>query len=71
MKKIYLYKEYNDELAYGEEITMLFPTRKEARKHLKARVKKAYGMPLKQMAEDPEFKDDTISKDYVSIVNGQ
>lgn len=67
---LYLYKEYNDELAYGEEYTELIVKKSDAEARLKERVKKAYqGMSLEEMREDPMFIDDTLDDDYVSIQN--
>lgn len=66
---LYLYKEYNDELAYGEEYTELIVKKSHAEARLKERVKKAYRMSLEEMREDPMFDNDTLDDDYVSIQN--
>ena len=72
MKKettIWLYKEYNDELAYGEEMTRLFPAEETAKEFLKKQVKEAYGLTLEELRKDPDFQYDSLDDDHVTIVN--
>ena len=66
---IFLYKEYNDELAYGEEFTRLFIDKGVAGSLLKEHVQNTYKMPLEEMRNDPEFVEDSLLDDYVSIRN--
>ena len=67
---MFLYKEYNDELAYGEEYTKLCPTKDEAQELLRVHVCKGYGVKsLDELRADPEFANDIIEDDHVSIAN--
>lgn len=67
---MYLYKEYNDELPYGEEYTKLCPTKDEAQELLRVRVCKSYSVKsLDELRADPEFANDIIEDDHVSIAN--
>ncbi len=69
--KLYLYKEYCDEEAYGEELTELYASRTAAVARLKERVEQAYGMPFVEIPLGIELDDrDTFTEDYVSIDNG-
>lgn len=65
----YLYKEYNDEIAYGEELTEIFEDEDDAKEFLKTHVFTSYGITLEELRDDPLFREDIIDDDYVSIRN--
>lgn len=67
-ESVFIYKEYNDEAAYGEEVLLWFPTKREAEEHLRARVEKCYGK-LEVLRKDPLYMEDTLEDDHVAIVN--
>ena len=69
--KVYMYKEYNDGLAYGEEYIRLFYNKADAEALLAKRVEEDYHMHISVMAVIPDFKYDVIQSDYVSIKNGE
>lgn len=67
--KVYVYKVYNDGLAYGEESIRLFNRKADALDCLKKDIKHAYSMILEEMKEDPEYRNDTIEPERVIITN--
>lgn len=70
---VYIYKEYNDGDAYGEELVQVFSTKRDAMTTLKKSVEEHYGV---QFAEIPNNGDifnkdeDSFSDTYVSINEG-
>ena len=57
--KVYLYKEYSDDLAYGEEYIRVFTTKEMAIAELKKRVNEEFGCDPKDLegayANDEDF----------------
>ena len=67
---VYVYHEYNDEEAYGEQIINVFDNPESGLKFLRERVEKAYEMTLEELKTwDLLDPDDTVKEDYVSIRN--
>ena len=65
--RLYVYKEYCDEDAYGEEIIELYEDREDAIRHLREQVEAFFDCDF----EDVSYMDeDTVQPDYVSISNG-
>jgi len=66
MQAIYLLKEYDDELAYGEECIRAYRTREAAVAQLKEDFCQAYHLGA---FERPSFMDeqDSFSDDYIAI----
>ena len=80
MSKVYVYKEYCDGYAYGEEVVEVYADREKARSQLLERVAGAfcYDGPLSeadlsQFLAGEEFlgEDDSFTSDYVSISCGK
>ena len=69
--KVYVYKEYCDESAYGEEIIKVFANKVDAEAFLKNEVETYYDMKWDEIAEDNVDDDDSFDTDYVSIDSGQ
>ena len=67
---LYVYKEYNDGLAYGEEFLKLCPSREDATDLLCKRIQEDYGKTLEELRADPAFSNEILDDDYVSICNG-
>lgn len=68
MEKIYVYKEYCDENAYGEEKIVIFENKKDAEAYLKESVEYAYGIAWKRIQSELELTEsDTFEPDFVSI----
>lgn len=70
---VYLYKEYNDNEAYGTEFTQLFPCLEEAKNKLRERVEEHYGRTMEELRADLEFlldDQDTLEDTYVSVNTG-
>lgn len=68
--KMYIYKVYNDEYAYGEESIQLFASKKDAINELKKDVSEYYEMPFEDIEKNEKIFDkesDIFSEDYVSI----
>lgn len=66
---MWLYKEYCDENAYGEEIVELYEKREDAIARLKERIAD-YDVPFEQIPKELGLtEDDTFQEDYVSIRN--
>ena len=63
---VYVYLQYDDGEAYGEQICKLFQSRTQARKHLKNAVETAFQADWNEVVRVAE-KDDTVTEDYVSI----
>ena len=64
-KTIYVYKEYNEDAAYGEELIKCYDDKNAAMRYLKRRVNKAFG--VKNFKKLPHCVDDTLNDDYVSV----
>lgn len=70
-EKIYVYKEYCDDNAYGEEIIELYQNRAKAEKRLKDRIEETYGLSWDDIPDEYDFdENDTFKPDYVSICHG-
>ena len=67
--KMYLYKEYRDDQAYGEEITKIFGSRDEAGEELRKRVEDRFQCKLEELANLVD-EGDTVTNNYVSIEDG-
>lgn len=79
--EVYVYKEYNDEEAYGEEVLRAFSSKDAALKYLRSRVLpwavNTFGpsvSSLKDLAAvlraDFDPFDYTVRDDYVSVLDG-
>lgn len=70
--KVYVYKEYNDDNAYGEELIEVYQSKDKAVARLRERVESAYKLPWDEIPREYGFDDrDTFEEDYVSIDDGQ
>lgn len=65
--KVYVYKEYCDTEAYGEEYIEVFEDFDDAKKFLKERVEGYFETEWENVSID---SDDTFEEDYVSIYDG-
>lgn len=70
MKKVYVYKEYCDKDAYGEEIIKVYARKEKAKTRLKERVECEYNLSFAEIQKEIAEEDDTVSDTYVSIHNG-
>lgn len=80
--KVYVYKEYNDEYAYGEELIKVFSTKEKALECLKKEVfgwaSDKFGENIKSIdslkevleSEGYSLDDCSIYEDYMSIYDG-
>ncbi|AOZ97898.1 hypothetical protein [Butyrivibrio hungatei] len=69
--KVYIYKQFCDGNAYGEEIIDVYANKDDAMKALKEDVESNYDAKWEDIPEKVELgEDDTFEKDYVSISNG-
>ena len=69
--KVFVYKVYCDEYAYGEEQIEVYRNREDAIAKLKSDVEKEYGMKFEEIPSSIGLsEDDTFEEDYVSIQNG-
>ena len=74
--KVYLYTEYDDEMAFGEIFNLVFSDIEKAKETLSARVERWFGdeYTFSEILanKDGRFyhEDDTVRDDYVSIPNG-
>ena len=69
---LYIFKAYNDDLAYGEEYIEVHRDKKKAQKSLEKLVLEDYAFLtdatcLEDLRNNPEFKDDIIEPDHVEI----
>ncbi len=67
---VFVYKEYNDEDAYGEEIIKVFANRGDALDHLKMKVEEHFGVSFHTIPDNTEIfnkLNDSFAEDYVSI----
>lgn len=68
---VYLYKEYNDENAYSEELTAVYEDREDALAHLAERFKTCTGMTMQEYnAKHPKDDSSTVDPDYVCYDTG-
>lgn len=68
--KVFVYKEYNDGEAYGEELIAVFSAKAKAETYLRERVMKIYHCSLDELKESfSQQSDDTVENDYVSIAS--
>jgi hypothetical protein len=68
---VYLYKEYNDNDAYGEELTAVYEDREDALAHLAERFKTCTGMTMQEYnAKHPKDDSSTVEPDYVCYDTG-
>lgn len=70
---VYIYKEYNDRQAYGEELIQVFSTQKDATDTLKKSVEEHYGILFKEIPSNANIfnkEEDSFSDTYVSINEG-
>ncbi len=71
--KVYVYKVYDDEYAYGEESIQVFGSKDKAIAELKKDVSEYYKMPFEDIPSNEDIfdkNDDNFSEDYVSILDG-
>lgn len=75
-RSVTVYKEYNDEYAYGEEIVCVYQDKEDAKAHLKSQVesyfKKTWDeLEKPQVREELGFtEDDHFGEEYISFYNG-
>ena len=69
---VYVYKEFCDENAYGEEVIEIYRNKEAAVKRLRERVANAYGnIPFDDIPDAIGLDEgDTFTDEYVSIDNG-
>ena len=68
MNIVYLYKEYTDDLSYGEEIIEVYETEDDAKARLKDRIETGYGVPFEDFPKKVCMKEgDIFSDTYVSV----
>lgn len=67
--KVYVYKQYCDNYAYGEESIQIYQDKSDAEADLKKDVENAFDMAWNDIPAIIDV-DDTFCKDYVSILNG-
>ena len=69
--KVYVYKQYCDEYAYGEEIIEVYADKSTAEEQLRKDVENAFNMSWDSIPQAIGIDDDdTFTKDYVSISYG-
>ena len=69
--KIYLYKSYCDEYAYGEEIVEAYANKEDALKRLKKDVEENFGVSWNDIPSEIGLREgDTFETSYVSIYLG-
>lgn len=71
-QKVFVYKQYNDEYAYGEEVIQVFPNKADAMAELRKDVEAYYGVPWKYVPfkVSKDWDEDAVSSfepDYVVI----
>ena len=68
MSTVYVYKQYRDDLAYGEEAICVFLNRGDAERRLREDVEKHFRMKWEDIPKGlPIESEDTFEPDYVSI----
>lgn len=70
-KTIYVYKEYNDAYAYGEELIKVFDSQADAEDFLVSRFCDQMGAEsLEDYRDSDALEEDTVEEDYISIATG-
>lgn len=69
--KVFVYKEYNDDNAYGEELIELYPSREAAESRLKERIVFCCDRTLEDLRHDPDYEDENLEDDHVSFDDGK
>ena len=67
---VYVYHEYNDSEAYGEQVIKVFSCLPAARKYLRERVETHFDTKWDELTAEIDSKD-TMKMDYVSIDGGE
>ena len=67
--KIYLYKEYSDDLVYGEEYIKPFSKKEDAKKLLRKRVREQYNCEFEELPTVADLTTE-LSEEYVAIDKG-
>jgi len=70
MNTVYIYKTWNDCLAYGEEIIEVYDKKEDALQRLSHDVKEEFGGTPKELRNDPTFTMDCLDSmedDYVAV----
>ena len=68
---VYVYKEYSDWSAYGEEYIKVFRSYIDAKNHLSDRFcSQTEADSIEAYKECNEMEEDTIEEDYISITTG-
>ena len=72
MTKIFVYHEHNDSNAFGEMITRVFPSAKEAEEHLKTRLSAYFNRPVNDVKDLKDLfkEEDSLDPEYVSFDTG-
>lgn len=71
VRTVYVYKQFHDDYAYGEEIIELYEDKADAEAALKKDVEEGYGVPWDDIPDEIGLEeDDTLKPDYVSIGDG-
>ena len=69
--KVYVYKQYNDDYAYGEEVIEVYANKTDAEKALRKDVEDYYEVSWDEVPNAALVNDDdTFKTDYVSIYDG-
>lgn len=66
---VFVYHEYDDSLAYGEQLIRVFQEREAGEAYLKERVELAFASDWTSIAARAN-SEDTVEPDYVSIGDG-
>lgn len=76
LNNVAVYKEYNDEYAYGDEIVCVYQEKEDAKAHLKSQVEKHFKKSWDEL-EKPQVREelgftenDNFGDEYVSLYNG-
>ena len=68
---IFVYKEYNDAYAYGEELIKVFDSQADAESYLASRFCDQMGAEsLEGYRDSDALEEDTVEDDYISIATG-
>lgn len=69
--KVYLYKKYNESLAYGDEEITIYESIDDAKEQLRTDVEEKFNLPWSLIPNKLYFADeDTFMEDYVSYDDG-
>lgn len=69
--KVFVYKEYNDDYDYGEELVKVFSHRDDAMRELKKSVEEYFGVPWDSVPSRLDPEEDIFSDDHISAGNGR